>query len=531
MSQPRPRALVGALAALLFVACTAQPMPDPSTPPPVAADAESDVNAQPRDRLRDGGLLRFPLAELPTQWNPRHPDAEAGTQRVLAALNPTHLTLDAAGRATPNPDFVADLAVEHGDRTVVTLDLVERAVWGDATPITAADWVATWRAASGQVPDLRFASSDGWERVAEVREGANPRQVVVTFHDVDPDWAQPLVAGPLPAATLATADAFTWGAFEDGRHTGPFLVTHVDTVQGLVTLERNPLWWGDRPKLDTIMFRTVPEEALAAAFQHNELDAWDTGPSADRVEQAQVAADAAVREAPGVTGRVLKVSRSGALADLQVRRAVLMALDRAKVGVHDLPDGVEAPRAWSDPLVLPTQPGYVDQARATGLSSDTARAGQLLDEAGWELRAGRRMKEGQLLTLSVLVPAGDERAAEELEDLGNQLDAVGVGVKPVTADADLTPASVRVGAFPWAQLPDAVATTVGAPELAEEVSDEADPVRRADQASQLARLLWQDVVTIPLYQEPEFVAVRQGLANLGAHGFATTDWEDVGWTS
>ena len=141
------------------------------------------------------------------------------------------------------------------------------------------------------------------------------------------------------------------------------------------------------------------------------------------------------------------------------------------------------------------------------------------------------MKEGQLLTLSVLVPAGDERAAEELEDLGNQLDAVGVGVKPVTADADLTPASVRVGAFPWAQLPDAVATTVGAPELAEEVSDEADPVRRADQASQLARLLWQDVVTIPLYQEPEFVAVRQGLANLGAHGFATTDWEDVGWTS
>ena len=186
MSQPRPRALVGALAALLFVACTAQPMPDPSTPPPVAADAESDVNAQPRDRLRDGGLLRFPLAELPTQWKPRPPDAEAGTQRVLAALNPTHLTLDAAGRATPNPDFVADLAVEHGDRTVVTLDLVERAVWGDATPITAADWVATWRADSGQVPDLRFASSDGWERVAEVREGANPRQVVVTFHDVDP---------------------------------------------------------------------------------------------------------------------------------------------------------------------------------------------------------------------------------------------------------------------------------------------------------------------------------------------------------
>jgi peptide/nickel transport system substrate-binding protein len=63
------------------------------------------------------------------------------------------------------------------------------------------------------------------------------------------------------------------------------------------------------------------------------------------------------------------------------------------------------------------------------------------------------------------------------------------------------------------------------------VAHELDPVRRADQASQLARLLWQEVITVPLYQEPEFVAVRSGLANLGAHSYATTDWEDVGWTS
>ena len=63
------------------------------------------------------------------------------------------------------------------------------------------------------------------------------------------------------------------------------------------------------------------------------------------------------------------------------------------------------------------------------------------------------------------------------------------------------------------------------------VASEVDPVRRADQASQLARLAWQEVVEIPLYQEPQFVAVRNGLANLGAPGYATTDWEDVGWTS
>ena len=88
-----------------------------------------------------------------------------------------------------------------------------------------------------------------------------------------------------------------------------------------------------------------------------------------------------------------------------------------------------------------------------------------------------------------------------------------------------------VSAFPLAHLPAAALTDPALADPVHRVATEVDAVRRADQASQLARLLWQNVTEIPLYQSPQFVAVRNGVANLGAPGYATTHWEDVGWSS
>ena len=518
---------------LLAMGCTAPPpTPETPSPTPVAANAERDINAQTRDRLRDGGLLRFPIAELPAQWNPRHPDGiGADSQRLLDALTPHHLPLDAAGRASMNPDFLTDLSVHHSDQTEVTLTLHPEAVWGDGAPVTAADWVATARAASGQVEGVHVAKADGWERVAEIREGTSPYQVVITYRGVDPDWAQPLVAGPLRASTVGSAESFTWATPDAAHYAGPFVVTHVDPVQGLVTLERNPRWWGDPPKLDTIMFRTLQREAVAAAFQHNELDVWETGSSVDRLQQSRAAADTTLRSAPGTSGRSLRVSTTGLLAQPELRRALLLAVDRGQVGVADLADIHQPPRTWSNTLLLPTQPGYVDQARATGLTTDTTQAAEVLDQAGWTLASGTRSRDTQPLDLTFRTAPGDELATSEFKELATQLERVGIRLKAVGGEADLTPVTVHVSAFPLARLPESITSSPTTGELATKVAGEVDPVRRADLASQLARLLWQDIVEIPLYQEPQFVAVRNGLANLGAPGYSSTHWEDVGWTS
>ncbi|MFP5417320.1 MAG: ABC transporter substrate-binding protein [Actinomycetes bacterium] len=532
MSRRRLAACLGVALAALVAGCTAQPEPTPSATQPVAANAQSDVNPMPRGQVRDGGLPRFPLAALPTQWNPRHPAAPTdGVLDLFQPLAPAHFSLDAAGRAAGNPDFVASAQASHQGPTVVTLALNPSAVWGDGQPITADDWVATWRAATGQVAGVSLASTAGWDRVAAVRAGSSATEVVVTYRGIDPDWAEALAAGPVRAASVANGAAFSWDEPNSAYLAGPFVVAHLDPVQGLVTLEPNPRWWGDPPKLERLMFRTVQPESLAASFQHNELDVWETGVSNARLQQARAAADTAVRIAPGTAGRTLRLATDGILADTALRRAVLLALDRDGVAQEALGHTVRAPLTWSNGLVLPTQPGYVDQARATGLGYDRSQAAQVLEGTGWTAASGTRTKDGRALTLTFSSSPDDPLAASELASLTTQLADVGVVLTPTQADADLTALTVPVSAFPLAHLPAAALTDPALADPVHRVATEVDAVRRADQASQLARLLWQNVTEIPLYQSPQFVAVRNGVANLGAPGYATTHWEDVGWSS
>lgn len=532
MSRSRLGLCLGSALALALAACTTpQPAPSPSTSAVLTATATNDVNAQPRERVRDGGLLRVPIRSMPTEWNPRSEAAaeDASARRVLEPLDPDWFLLDAAGRPSPNPDFVESVDVENKDVTTVRLRMNPKAVWGDGTPIAVADWVATAEAYTRRADLVELKSKQGgWDRVAEVSAGGASNEVVVRYRGVDPDWAQPLVDGPARAGTLRSASDFTWDAPKNSNIAAPFRIAHVDRTQGLVTLERNPVWWGDAPKLEQIMFRTVRAEALAAAFQHNELDVWETGSSSDRLQQMRAALDTTLRSAPGTSGRRLKISSAGVLADVAVRRALLLALDRDAIGASDLADSGRTPATWSNNLMLPSQPGYVDQARSTGLGYDPAQARKVLDEAGWIVAEGVRTKDGQELEVTFRVDPADPVVVAEFAKVKEQLAAVGVRAVSVASDAMIEAETVGVGAFPMAR---SEALPGVAVEQTLKMNVETDVVRRADLASQVARAVWQEVPSVPLYQVQQFVAVRNGVANLGAPAYSSVSWEDVGWTA
>jgi peptide/nickel transport system substrate-binding protein len=50
-------------------------------------------------------------------------------------------------------------------------------------------------------------------------------------------------------------------------------------------------------------------------------------------------------------------------------------------------------------------------------------------------------------------------------------------------------------------------------------------------ANQADALIWQNAMSLPLYQRPDVWAVNSKVANFGAFGFATIDWTAVGFTS
>ena len=68
--------------------------------------------------------------------------------------------------------------------------------------------------------------------------------------------------------------------------------------------------------------------------------------------------------------------------------------------------------------------------------------------------------------------------------------------------------------------------------LYDEANSEFDRSRATELANEADALIWQSVHSLTLYQRPELIAVKSGLANFGAFGLATPwVYEDIGWAA
>lgn len=71
-----------------------------------------DINPQPRENLRQGGELRWPVSSLADNWNVNHPDGGSRDYNdIVEPLSYFPFLSDGDGVLTPNPDYV--LSVEE----------------------------------------------------------------------------------------------------------------------------------------------------------------------------------------------------------------------------------------------------------------------------------------------------------------------------------------------------------------------------------------------------------------------------------
>jgi ABC-type transport system substrate-binding protein len=64
----------------------------------------------------------------------------------------------------------------------------------------------------------------------------------------------------------------------------------------------------------------------------------------------------------------------------------------------------------------------------------------------------------------------------------------------------------------------------------DELMSETDPDRYAELANEIDRLLWEEVVTIPMFERPGLYAMDDNLHNWGEFGLASDYvYEDIGW--
>jgi peptide/nickel transport system substrate-binding protein len=524
----------------------------------------SDLNPVAREQLKQGGTLSWGLDEYPAQFNYNQIDGtSAAGSDIIYALMPRPFRVDPTGKITPNTNYVTSAEVTStSPNQVVTYKLNKNAKWSDGKPITWKDYEAQWKALRDPAGKYKIASATGYERISKIERGADDYTFTTTYSKPFGEW-QALFDPLYPAATNSDPDRFD-NDYKKGFPVtaGSFRVKKIDSADKTITIERDPNWWGTKPVLDTIVYRSLSDDALPGAFANGEIDYALVGNDAATYRRITSVAGGEARVAGGPDFRHFTINGSGPiLKDVKVRQAVAMAINRDVITKADL-TGLPWPvRTMGSHFLVNTQDGYKDNSGTVG-KFDPDQAGKLLDEAGWKLSGNTRTKDGKPLTLRFVIPSQVAASRQEGELTQKMLQDVGIKLDVQTVPTDdffekyVTPGNFDITPFSWLGTPFPIssATSIytnptkdakgelqiqqnyartGSKEiddLMSQAEEETDRTKAIDLINQADTEVWNQVHSIIMYQRPQITAAKTTVANLGSKGLGYNVYEDLGFT-
>jgi peptide/nickel transport system substrate-binding protein len=509
--------------------------------------------------LAQGGTVNLAVSGSPTDqgnWNPNTAEgAEVDAISVESPTTGTMIRIQSDGSWAPDPDYATSVELISDNPQVVEVKLNQDAVWEDGSPITSADYQATFAALSGANTDYNIASSAGFEQTTF--EVVDDYDFKVTFDPIYADWPAVFQISAVPAAIASDVDAWNLGYVDKPLPSnGPFIYTSIDNSANTFTATVNPKWWGDAPKLDKITYTVIDQETQAQSFANDELDAIEVL-TPDAYLAAQDKEGSVVLRSGGLTYSQVTFNGTAApLDDVKVRQAIAHGIDREIMGeAANKPLGAPA-APDGNYIFMPGQAGYEDTA-GEALAHDTDKAKALLTEAGWTNADGAWTKDGETLEVSVIVPQGT--ASNELRAQQIQASLAEIDIK-VTIDAvpgddyfnNIIAGKYQLATFGWqgtafnissseslftpAQEPDsdgqnfAFITDPSLEDLWAQANVELDPDKRLAITSKINDVIASYVPMLPLYAYPNVQVVDGDLANYGPATFESIDWTAVGFT-
>jgi peptide/nickel transport system substrate-binding protein len=228
---------------------------------------------------------------------------------------------------------------------------------------------------------------------------------------------------------------------------GPFIVVEHQKGQ-FVRLERNPNYWGPKPKVDEIVFRVFTnEDSMAQALRRGEIDfADELGTNVFKSLQGVTGIKTVDAEYSGFdeiafnTGAALDNGTPigdghPALKDPRVRQALSYAIDTKAItervyGGHGTPGSSIIPPIYQ---ALHYDPG------STAYTFDPTKAGQLLDQAGYTKgKDGIRTMPGggKSLSFRLYGRSNSQTSQQTVQFVAGWLKDVGIDVKTKIVSED-----------------------------------------------------------------------------------------------
>jgi peptide/nickel transport system substrate-binding protein len=355
----------------------------------------------------------------------------------LAGLGPTLITAGDAG-------FIPLLARSWTRRDSVTLafDLDTRARWHDGAPVTAADVLFTYGRARNSdiapklaklIRHITSVSAEGDHRVVFRFSHPYAEQLYdATFH-----------VAPLPAHLLRSIPPRDLARSPFVSHpvgNGPYRWVR-NRPGSFIELAANPNFFLGRPQVQRVIVRVATDaDARLNLVLSGEADAMDNIPP-PLANIARVSADPDLRLVPvpsPTLGFLLYNHRDpqdtsrphSILADVDVRRAITLALDRRLMVRAVLGNYGEIPYGPASSLL------WIRHGTPTPASVDRERARRLLASRGWSDSDGDGILDrgGKPLTLTLLLPNTSGIRRQMSLQVQEQLRQMGIRIKLLQVD-------------------------------------------------------------------------------------------------
>ncbi|MDI9973886.1 ABC transporter substrate-binding protein [Rhodococcus sp. IEGM 1307] len=488
--------------------------------------------------------------------------AVSGARQAFARVLPGFNYTGPEGGPVADTDIGTANAMP-GDALTIQYKLNPNSVYSDGVPMSCDDLVLTWAANSGRFPMFDAASTAGYSDIDRIDCQIGAKDAVVTFkagRNVT-DWKSlfgatsmmpaHVVAGAagvpdvVAAVQNSDADALTrvadfwnngWtmapGDLDLAKFpaSGPYKVESFSEDEGLV-LVANDRWWGNRPATSRIVVWPKSSDVSARIGDGS-------------VEVVDVAAGSApdldlggfdVTEVPSRSVEQFVLSTSGLFENAAGRRAFAACLPReelaSKFGIAAESD--EAGAASGGPVdtrvTAPDSLVHQSVAGAVGgryETADTAAAADALADTG---NTSATVRVGYL--------GPNPRRAEIVAAVAAACAPAGITVQDV-ASPEFTPTMLRDGQVDvvlagTASAPGAAGTAAATTamyalrsgirsnfgdysngrvdQIVDQLAVDSSTATQLSLSTEAENILWSDVPTVPLFDQPRTVAFATGL--------------------
>lgn len=219
--------------------------------------------------------------------------------------------------------------------------------------------------------------------------------------------------------------------------TGPYMLEAYEP-NILISVVRNPNYWGTAPSVDRLTYRFIPDDqARLLALKTGEIDMIGEVTPEMMLAMPQDGS-VVVHESRPIQYVALMANLNGAapfdiVQDRAVREALAWAIDRETIA-KVLYDGRGVPTKG----MLPGWMFKLGDDHLDGFGYDPARAGAILDAAGWTLAAdGVREKDGRKLRLRLVAAYPNVSRVKPMPEMLEQMfAAIGIDIELIEVGDD-----------------------------------------------------------------------------------------------